>query len=120
MHSARQISADALSSFDTNDNKLPILVERLCNKYGLSLSEQQRSRVIINEVIRSRGILDYIIEKCSSKKINQIQPKLRSILRIGCYELIFDDIVYMIPTGAYALLMYITGFIFICILRKSN
>ena len=65
MYSARQISADALSSFDTNDNKLPILVERLCNKYGLSLSEQQRSRVIINEVIRSRGILDYIIEKCS-------------------------------------------------------
>ena len=34
--------------------------------------------------------------------------------------LIFDDIVYMIPTGAYALLMYITGFIFIYILRKSN
>ena len=66
MHSARQISADALSSFDTNDNKLPILVERLCNKYGLSLSEQKRSRVIINEVIRSRGILDYIIEKWTS------------------------------------------------------
>ena len=93
MHSARQISADALSSFDTSDNKLTILVERLCNKYSLSLSEQQRSRVIINEVIRSRGILDYIIEKCSSKKINQIQPELRSILRIGCYELIFDDLV---------------------------
>ena len=93
MRSARQISAAALSSFDTSDNKLTILVERLCNKYSLSLSEQQRSRVITNEVIRSRGILDYIIERCSSKKINQIQPELRSILRIGCYELIFDDIV---------------------------
>ena len=33
---------------------------------------------------------------------------------------IFDDIAYVIPTGAYALLMYITGFIFIYILRKSN
>ena len=68
MRSARQISAAALSSFDTSDNKLTILVERLCNKYSLSLSEQRRSRVITNEVIRSRGILDYIIEKCSSKK----------------------------------------------------
>jgi len=34
--------------------------------------------------------------------------------------LIFDDITYVVPKGAYALLMYITGFIFIYILRKSN
>ena len=83
MYSARQISAYALSSFDTNNDKLTPLVERLCNKNGLSLSVKQRSRVIINEVIRSSGIIDYIIEKCSSKKINQIKPKLTSILRIG-------------------------------------
>ncbi len=30
------------------------------------------------------------------------------------------DILYVIPTAAYALIMYITGFIFIFILRKSN
>ena len=41
-------------------------------------------------------------------------------LAVFVATLIFDDIVYMIPTGAYALLMYITGFIFIYILRKSN
>ena len=69
MHSARQISAAALNSFDTSDNKLTILIERLCNKYSLSLCERKRSRVIINEVIRSRGILDYIIEKCSLKNV---------------------------------------------------
>ena len=33
---------------------------------------------------------------------------------------IFNDIAYMVPTAAYALIMYITGFIFIYILRKSN
>jgi BASS family bile acid:Na+ symporter len=33
---------------------------------------------------------------------------------------IFDDIAYVIPTAAYALIMYITGFIFIYFLRKSN
>ena len=31
-----------------------------------------------------------------------------------------NDILYAIPTAAYALIMYITGFIFIYILRKSN
>ena len=30
------------------------------------------------------------------------------------------DILYVIPTAAYALIMYITGFIFIYILRRSN
>ena len=31
-----------------------------------------------------------------------------------------SDIIYAIPTGAYALIMYITGFIFVYILRNSN
>ena len=33
---------------------------------------------------------------------------------------IFNDVAYMIPTAAYALVMYITGFIFIYILRRSS
>ena len=40
-------------------------------------------------------------------------------LAVFVATLIFDDIIYMIPTGAYALLMYITGFLFIYILRKK-
>ena len=41
-------------------------------------------------------------------------------LAVFVATLFFDDIAYVVPTGAYALLMYITGFIFIYILRKSN
>ena len=33
---------------------------------------------------------------------------------------IFNDIIYMIPTAAYALVMYITAFSFLFIVRKSN
>ncbi len=33
---------------------------------------------------------------------------------------IFSDVAYMVPTAAYALIMYITGFIFIYILRNFN
>ena len=33
---------------------------------------------------------------------------------------IFDDVAYVVPTAAYALIMYITGFIFIYILRDKN
>ena len=41
-------------------------------------------------------------------------------LAVFVATLMFDDITYMVPTAAYALIMYITGFIFIYILRKSN
>ena len=33
---------------------------------------------------------------------------------------IFNDVAYMVPTAAYALIMYITGFIFIYFLRSSD
>ncbi|MDA9681188.1 bile acid:sodium symporter family protein [Candidatus Pelagibacter sp.] len=41
-------------------------------------------------------------------------------LAVFVATLIFDDIAFVIPTAAYALIMYITGFIFIYFLRKSN
>jgi BASS family bile acid:Na+ symporter len=41
-------------------------------------------------------------------------------LAVFVSTLMFDDIAYVIPTAAYALTMYITGFIFIYILKKSN
>ena len=34
--------------------------------------------------------------------------------------LIFDDVAFVVPTAAYALIQYITGFLFIALLRKSN
>ncbi|MDC0404850.1 bile acid:sodium symporter family protein, partial [Candidatus Pelagibacter sp.] len=41
-------------------------------------------------------------------------------LAVFVATLIFDDITYMMPTAAYALTMYLTGFIFIYISKKSN
>jgi BASS family bile acid:Na+ symporter len=41
-------------------------------------------------------------------------------LAVFVATLMFDDIAYVIPTAAYALTMYTTGFIFIYILKKSN
>jgi BASS family bile acid:Na+ symporter len=34
--------------------------------------------------------------------------------------LIFDDVAFIMPTAAYALIQYMTGFLFIALLRKSN
>ena len=41
-------------------------------------------------------------------------------LAVFVATLMFDDISYVIPTAAYAITMYVTGFIFIYLLKKSN
>ena len=41
-------------------------------------------------------------------------------LAVFVATLFFNDAAYMVPTAAYAMIMYITGFIFIYILRKSS
>ena len=34
--------------------------------------------------------------------------------------LIFDDVAFVVPTASHALIQYMTGFLFIALLRKSN
>jgi len=41
-------------------------------------------------------------------------------LAVFVATLMFNDVAYMVPTAAYALIMYITGFIFIYILKESK
>ena len=42
------------------------------------------------------------------------------VLAVFVSTFIFNDPIYVIPTGAYALTMYLTGFIFIYFLKRSD
>ena len=71
-------------------------------------------------------VLSYYIAKMFSTDIKQrkcisIECGLQNgTLAIFVATQIFSDITYIIPTAAYALIMYLTGFILIFILRRSN
>tara|TARA_B100002051_G_C16613167_1_gene574187 strand:+ start:219 stop:1067 length:849 start_codon:yes stop_codon:yes gene_type:complete len=70
-------------------------------------------------------VLAYFIAKKFASGIQQVKCiSLECGLQNGTLAIfvateISNEIIYMIPTAAYALIMYITGFIFIWILRKS-
>ncbi|MDC0179310.1 bile acid:sodium symporter family protein [Candidatus Pelagibacter sp.] len=87
------------------------------------LAEAGLAVLILNIVMMTLAY--FIAKKFVSGKAQQKCIALECGLQNGTLAvfvatLIFDDIAYMIPTAAYALIMYITGFIFIYILRKSN
>ena len=71
-------------------------------------------------------ILAYLIAKkfvsgAAQQKCIALECGLQNgTLAVFVATLIFDDIAYVVPTGAYALIMYLTGFIFIYLLRKSE
>ena len=73
--------------------KIPVLIKQSFRNIILSKNEENRVKASVNEVVRYRGILDYLIEKGSRRKIKFIQPKLMNVLRLGIYELLFDDLI---------------------------
>ena len=75
----------------------------------------------------SMMVIAYYIAKIFTSGIKQMKTiALECGLQNGTLALFVStqifgtDILYAIPTGAYALIMYITGFIFIYVLKKSN
>ena len=75
----------------------------------------------------SMWVIAYYIAKAFTSGIKQMRCiALECGLQNGTLAIFVStqifgtDILYAIPTAAYALIMYITGFIFIFILRKSN
>ncbi len=87
------------------------------------LAEAGLAVLILNVVMMT---LAYLIAKkfvsgIAQQKCIALECGLQNgTLAVFVSTLIFNEIAYMIPTAAYALIMYITGFIFIYILRKSK
>jgi len=71
-------------------------------------------------------LIAYFVAKSFASGIKQIKCiALECGLQNGTLAVfvatqIFSEVIYIIPTAAYALIMYITGFIFMYILRNSN
>jgi len=90
----RKVAYNILNQYDSFKEKIPVLLDQSFNKHsGISKKDKNRIIVSVNEVVRFRGLLDYIIEKGSKRKIQHVNPKLRNVLRLGLYELLFDKLV---------------------------
>ena len=85
----------------------------------------QAGLVVLNLNIVMMAIA-YFLAKTFASGIKQVKSiSLECGLQNGTLAIfvateISNEIIYIIPTAAYALIMYITGFIFIYILRRSN
>ena len=89
----RKVTCSILNLFDHHKEKTPNLFLKTFKKHpNFSRKDKQRIRVCVNEIIRYLGLIDHLIEVGSVRKIRHINPKIINVLRLGIYELVFDDI----------------------------
>ncbi len=90
------------------------------------ISYLSQSGIIVLTLNIVMMLIAYFIAKSFASGIRQIKCiSLECGLQNGTLAVfvatqIFDEIIYIVPTASYALIMYITGFVFMYILRNSK
>ena len=94
---SRSFAYKILYQFEKGGNKIPDIRKLVFSNYPKKNNLKFRSTVLVNEIVRFRGRLDLMIMFISGKKLNFLNKKVLTILRIGFYEIIFD---YKVPDYA--------------------
>ncbi len=94
-HLSRSIAMQSLYEWDFYDKKsedLKAMVDRNIEEFGPGLEEKDFTWKLVEGVIAHLEKLDKIIEKAAPEwPIGQITIVDRNILRIGLFELLFED-----------------------------
>lgn len=94
-HLARSIAIQSLYEWDFknyNQEILPQIIERNVKEFGPGLKDEEFVNNLVNGVVKHRKELDNIIEKAAPMwPIDQIDMIDRNVLRLGLYELLFEN-----------------------------
>lgn len=82
---ARSVSVEILIDFDQND----VLDYSAANE--LDSRDRAEVREYVQNILRRRSYLDFLIDHFSNVDIKDMKPRLKNILRLGIYDMIFMD-----------------------------
>lgn len=103
-HLARSIAIQSLYEWDFKNcdiGLLPQIIQRNMKEFGPGLKDERFVQDLVNGVVKHRQGLDNIIEKAAPMwPIDQIDMIDRNVLRLGLYELLYEDKVEVPPKVA--------------------
>ena len=88
---ARFLSVKILNRFEKKNEQLSLVRNQVFSSFKPEQASKSRAMVLTNEIVRLKGRLDLMIEFISGRKMERLDQALRSILRIGFYEIIYDE-----------------------------
>lgn len=83
--SERSVSVEILLHFDM-EGKIDYLFAQ-----DLDTREKSQVREYVQNILRKRSYLDFIIDHYSSVGIEEMKPELKNILRLAIYDMLFMD-----------------------------
>ncbi|MBI4117401.1 MAG: transcription antitermination factor NusB [Parcubacteria group bacterium] len=94
-HLARSIAIQSLYEWDfknCDNGSLPEIIQRNIKEFGPGLKEEKFVDSLVKGVLGHKKELDNIIEKAAPMwPIDQIDMIDRNVLRLGLYELLYED-----------------------------
>lgn len=94
-HLSRSIAIQSLYEWDFKnykDDLLQEIIERNIEEFGPGLKEKEFVQNLVSGVVKHRKELDSIIEKAAPMwPLDQIDMIDRNVLRLGLYELIYEN-----------------------------
>ncbi|MGD9897965.1 MAG: 16S rRNA (cytosine(967)-C(5))-methyltransferase RsmB [Calditrichaceae bacterium] len=94
---AREIAFRVLLNFEDKKPRLDDLLKESYSKYNISMNERKLLKNITSGVIRNLLYLDWIASQIYHGRYKKLLKKIKVILRMALYEIIFVD---HIPTHA--------------------
>jgi 16S rRNA (cytosine967-C5)-methyltransferase len=82
---ARSVSVEILVQFDLEGHVDFSLAD------DLEPRERAQVREYVQNVLRKRSYLDFLIGEFSSITMEEMKPQLKNILRLGLYDMLFMD-----------------------------
>lgn len=83
--SARSVSVEILIDFDENG------ILDYARADELESRERAEVREYVQNILRRRSYLDFLIDQFSNVKIDEMKSSLKNILRLGVYDMVFMD-----------------------------
>lgn len=83
--SARSVSVEILIDFDENG------VLDYSRADELESRDRAEVREYVQNILRRRSYLDFLIDQFSNVKIDEMKSSLKNILRLGVYDMVFMD-----------------------------
>lgn len=94
-HLSRSIVLQTLFEWDFNgqdDKKIPAILERNIKEFAPGFEDNEFIAVLMKGILKKRKQLDDIIEKAAPEwPIEQVALMDRNVLRVGLYELLFEN-----------------------------
>ena len=94
-HLSRSIAMQSLYEWDFRGQKIEELEEIIrknIREFGPGMGEESFVYDLVKNVVENRGKIDPIIERCAPEwPLDQVTVIDRNILRLGIYELLFEN-----------------------------